>query len=43
MMHNPIIKRLLYLIVDFLFKFGFNAHGVVPDLIALQFDLAVPT
>ena len=41
MMHNSIIKRLLYLIVDFEspFCFGFNDHGVVNDLIDLRFDL----
>ena len=42
MMHNPIIERLLYLVVflGFNFRFGFNSHGVVPDLIALRFDLS---
>ena len=37
-MNNSIIKRLLYIIDDFLIS-----HGVVIDLIALRFDLAAPT
>ena len=28
---------------EFPFRFGFNAHVVVPALIALCFDLAAPT
>ena len=44
-MHNPIIQRLLYLVIDFErpFWFGLNAHGVVPYLIYLRFDLEAPT
>ena len=45
MMHNPIMKRLIYLVVYFRisFFFDFNVHGVVPALIVLHFDLAAPT
>ena len=45
MMHNPIIKIIIYLIVYFLIFFSrfFIAHVVVPALIALRFDLAAPT
>ena len=44
MIHNPTIKRLVYLIAyfEFPFRFGFSAHGVVPDLIALLFNLSAP-
>ena len=31
------------LIFEFPFRFGFNTHGLVGDLIALSFDLAAPT
>ena len=45
MMHNPIIKIIIYLIVYFLISFSrfFIAHVVVPALIALRFELAAPT
>ena len=31
------------MIIEFNFRFGSNAHSVVPDLIALRFNLASPT
>ena len=42
MMHNPIIKIPVYLIVDYEspFHFGFNYRGIFPALNNLWFDLA---
>ena len=31
------------MVFELTFRFFFNAHGVVPDLIALRLDLAAPT
>ena len=44
-MYNPVIKRFLYLFIDFLISFSlfFNTHGVVPHLIVLRFYLSAPT
>ena len=44
MMHIPIIRRFIYLIVDFKFSLccDLNNHGVVPPLIDLYFNLSAP-
>ena len=44
-MHNPVIKIIIYLFIDFLvtFQFCFNTHGVVKYLIYLRLHLESPT